>query len=90
MVVAFLAAALAIPLFLPLAAWEWSRFEPAAVDAGGWAAVIWYGAGTLALGTWCWYSGIARTEGSIAAAFMGLMPVSALVLSYLLLGERFQ
>jgi drug/metabolite transporter (DMT)-like permease len=90
LVVAFLAAALAIPLFLPLAAWEWSRFEPAAVDAGGWAAVIWYGAGTLALGTWCWYSGIARTEGSIAAAFMGLMPVSALVLSYLLLGERFQ
>jgi drug/metabolite transporter (DMT)-like permease len=90
LVVAFLAAALAIPLFLPLAAWEWSRFEPAAVDAGGWAAVIWYGAGTLALGTWCWYSGIAKTEGSIAAAFMGLMPVSALVLSYLLLGERFQ
>ncbi|MPZ12313.1 MAG: EamA family transporter [Kiloniellaceae bacterium] len=90
MVVAFLAAALAIPLFLPLAAWEWSRFEPAAVGAGGWAAVLWYGAGTLALGTWCWYSGIAKTEGSIAAAFMGLMPVSALVLSYLLLGEAFQ
>jgi drug/metabolite transporter (DMT)-like permease len=90
MVVAFLAAALAIPLFLPLAAWEWSRFEPAAVGAGGWAAVLWYGAGTLALGTWCWYSGIAKTEGSIAAAFMGLMPVSALVLSYLLLGEAFR
>jgi drug/metabolite transporter (DMT)-like permease len=28
--------------------------------------------------------------GSIAAAFMGLMPVSALVLSYLLLGESFR
>ena len=90
MVVAFLAAALAVPLFLPLAAWEWSRFEPAAVGAGGWAAVLWYGAGTLALGTWCWYSGIAKTEGSIAAAFMGLMPVSALLLSYLLLGEAFR
>jgi drug/metabolite transporter (DMT)-like permease len=90
LVVAFLAAALSLPLFIPLAAWEWGRFEPAAVGAGGWAAVIWYGAGTLAAGTWCWYSGIAKTEGSIAAAFMGLMPVSALVLSYLLLGERFQ
>lgn len=90
MVVAFLAAALAVPLFLPLAAWEWPRFDAATVSAGGWAAVAWYGAGTLALGTWCWYSGIAKTEGSIAAAFMGLMPASALVLSYLLLGERFQ
>jgi drug/metabolite transporter (DMT)-like permease len=90
MVVAFLAAALALPLFLPLAAWEWQGFDPAAVSWGGWAAVLWYGAGTLALGTWCWYSGIAKTEGSIAAAFMGLMPVSALVLSYVLLGESFR
>jgi drug/metabolite transporter (DMT)-like permease len=90
MVVAFLAAALAVPLFLPLAAWEWPHFEPAGVEAGGWLAALWYGAGTLALGTWCWYAGIAKTEGSIAAAFMGLMPVSALVLSYLLLGEAFQ
>jgi drug/metabolite transporter (DMT)-like permease len=90
MAVAFLAAALSIPLFLPLAAWEWQSFDPGTVTWTGWLAVLWYGAGTLALGTWCWYSGIAKTEGSIAAAFMGLMPASALVLSYLLLGERFQ
>ncbi|GAB4391585.1 MAG: DMT family transporter [Kiloniellaceae bacterium] len=90
MVVAFLAAALSIPLFLPLAAWEWQSFDAGAVGWGGWLAVLWYGAGTLALGTWCWYSGIAKTEGSIAAAFMGLMPASALVLSYLLLGEPFR
>lgn len=90
MLVAFLAAALSLPLFLPLAAWEWRSFDPGAVTWGGWLAVLWYGAGTLALGTWCWYSGIAKTQGSIAAAFMGLMPASALILSYLLLGERFQ
>ena len=51
---------------------------------------MWYGAGTLALGSWLWYSGIAKTQGSIAAGFMGLMPVSALVLSYALLGEDFR
>lgn len=90
MAVAFLAAALSIPLFLPLAAWEWQAFEPGAVAWDGWLAALWYGAGTLALGTWCWYSGIAKTEGTIAAAFMGLMPASALALSYLLLGEPFQ
>ncbi|MEQ9077131.1 MAG: DMT family transporter [Sandaracinaceae bacterium] len=87
--VAFLAAALSIPLFIPLAAFEWSAFTPSEVSLTEWSALVWYGAGTLALGTWLWYSGVAETQGSVAAAFMGLMPVSALVLSYVLLGEPF-
>ena len=33
---------------------------------------------------------MARAEGSVAAGFMGLMPVSALLLSYLLLDEPFR
>jgi drug/metabolite transporter (DMT)-like permease len=88
--VAFLAASASIPLFAVLAAFQWSDFDAGAVSAGEWAAVAWYGAGTLALGTALWYAGISRTEGSIAAVFMGLMPVSALVLSYVLLGEAFR
>jgi drug/metabolite transporter (DMT)-like permease len=85
--VAFLGASLSLPLFAPLAAIQWSSFAPGNVDWTGWTAVLWYGAGTLALGTWLWYRGISRAEGSVAAGFMGLMPVSALVLSYVLLGE---
>lgn len=88
--VAFLGAVLSLPLFLPLAWVQWASFAPAEIGWAAWAAVAWYGAGTLALGTWFWYHGIARAEGSIAAGFMGLMPVSALVLSYVLLGESFQ
>jgi drug/metabolite transporter (DMT)-like permease len=42
----------------------------------------------MALVHWHWYTGIARAQGSVATAFMGLMPPAALVLSYLLLGER--
>lgn len=88
--VAGLAAALALPVFLPLAVWQWGDF--AVADAGwrGWSAVVWWGAGTLALGTWLWYSGVAKTEGAVAAGFMGVMPVSALVLSYGLLAEEFR
>lgn len=89
-VVGFLAAALSLPLFLPLALWQAPGFEPAEVSWQGWLALAWYGAGTLALGTWFWYAGVARAEGSVAAGFMGLMPVSALLLSYLLLGEAFR
>ncbi|MEX0759081.1 MAG: DMT family transporter [Tistlia sp.] len=88
--VAFLAAALAVPAFLPFALWQWPQVDLSAVGWGAWAAVAWYGVGTLALGSWLWYAGIAKAEGTVAAAFMGVMPASALVLSYLLLGESFR
>lgn len=87
---AVLAAAIALVLFLPFAIWQLRGFDLSDVPANAWLAIAWYGAGTLALGTWLWYSGIAKTEGSVAAGFMGLMPASALVLSYLLLDEDFQ
>lgn len=88
--VAFLAAAVAVPVFLPFAIWQWPQVELAEIDWRAWAAVVWYGAGTLALGSWLWYAGIAKAEGTVAAAFMGVMPASALALSYLLLGESFR
>jgi drug/metabolite transporter (DMT)-like permease len=88
--VAFLAAVLSLPLFLPFAVVQTGSFAMAEPGASDWIAVAWYGAGTLALGTWLWYSAIAKTPGTVAAAFMGLMPVSALVLSYVLLGEAFR
>lgn len=52
--------------------------------------MLWWGAGTLGLGSALWYTGVAKAEASVAAGFMGVMPVSALVLSYLLLGEPFR
>lgn len=88
--IAFLAAALSIPLFLPFALWQGGDLRLAEVEWRTWVALAWYGAGTLSLGTWFWYSGVARAEGTIAAGFMGLMPVSALLLSYLLLDEPFR
>lgn len=88
--VAFLGAALSLPLFLPLAIWQLPDFDAAQAGWSGWIALAWYGAGTLALGTLLWYNGVSKTSGTIAAGFMGLMPASALALSYLLLGEEFR
>ncbi|MGE3181566.1 MAG: DMT family transporter [Phycisphaerae bacterium] len=88
--VACLAAALAVPAFVPFAIWQWTQFDPKNVGTGAWIALVWYGAGTLALGTWLWYSGVRKAEGSVAAGFMGVMPASALILSYILLGEQFR
>ncbi|MGP1397901.1 MAG: DMT family transporter [Inquilinaceae bacterium] len=89
LLVAFLGAVLSIPLFVPFAIWQWSSVDWAEIDGRAWTALAWYGAGTLALGSWLWYSGVAKADGSVAAGFMGVMPASALILSYILLGEAF-
>lgn len=88
--IAGLASLVALPLFLPFAVYEWSEFDASKPGWADWLALLWWGAGTLALGTVLWYRGVREVEGSIAAGFMGVMPVSALVLSYVLLGEPFR
>lgn len=87
---AALGAALSLPLFAVAAAFQWGDFAPSQMDARAWWALGWFGLGTLGLGSWLWYRGVARVSGVTAAAFMGLMPLSALGLSYLLLDEPFR
>ncbi len=75
----------ALPAALQIGSIEWS-----AIDGSEWTALGWWGLGTMAIGSVLWYSGVARAPGITASAFMGVMPVSALLLSYLLLGEAFE
>ncbi|OQW48379.1 MAG: hypothetical protein A4S16_01600 [Proteobacteria bacterium SG_bin6] len=84
-----LGALLALPLFA-VAALVTGQLGPPRADGTGWAALLFYAAGTLALGSWLWYRGIAQVSGVVAATFMGVMPLTALVLSYWLLGEPFR
>lgn len=80
----------ALLLFVPFAYSDLLSTQWALISALSWAATLWWGLGTLALGSGLWYSGIKRASGSAAAGFMAVMPLSALLLSYLLLGEPFQ
>ena len=89
LMVAALGAVLSIPLFLPFAYAQLDQIQIDKIDVRDWVALVWYGGGTLALGSWLWYAGLSQAQGSIAAGFMGVMPVSALVLSYVLLDEPF-
>lgn len=84
------AATLALVLFVPLAVWDAVRFDWTSPTTGQWLGVLWWGAGTMALGSWLWFRGMSKVEAGTAAPFMAVMPVSALVLSYVLLGESFQ
>ncbi len=81
------ASVLASAASAPLALWDLQNVVWSDVRPGEWLAVLWWGAGSMALGSWLWFRGMARVAGSAAAVFMGVMPFSALVISYLLLGE---
>ena len=58
------------------------------LPASGWGALAWYGLFVTALAFICWYQGIKRCDVAVAAAFSGLMPLTALILSVLLLNEQ--
>jgi drug/metabolite transporter (DMT)-like permease len=53
-----------------------------------WLSLAWYGAAATALAFICWYSGIRRCGAFAAAAFSGMMPLTSLLLSVALLGEK--
>ena len=50
--------------------------------------IVYYGAAVSYLSYVLWFRGIAQVPASAAAAFTGLVPVSGVVLSWLVLGER--
>ncbi len=77
-------AAFAVPGLFQLGDVQWSSLSPAT-----WWGVLWWGMGTMALGSVAWFAGVRRVRGIVASVFMTVMPVSALVLSYVLLGESF-
>lgn len=84
----FLACALSAPLFLAASlGLERGAVDLAGVSPDDWLTILAWGGGTLGLGSVLWYQGVQRTSGSVAAGYMGVMPVSALLLSYVLLGE---
>ncbi|MFD0764621.1 DMT family transporter [Mucilaginibacter lutimaris] len=76
--------------FIPFMIWQFHDLSFGDVSIQSWIYLMLYGAGTMGLGSVLWYKGIQQVEGSMAATFMGVMPISALVLSYALLGEKFR
>jgi drug/metabolite transporter (DMT)-like permease len=53
-----------------------------------WLALLWYGAVVTAAAFICWYAGIKRCGAFAAAAFSGMMPFTAMLLSVIILKER--
>lgn len=82
-----LVSALALVLCLVPAWFENPAASLSAIGLKEWLALVWYGPIVTALAFICWYAGIKRCQASTAAAFSGMMPFTALMLSVILLKE---
>ena len=73
---------------LPFGAAAVARTSWQSVTGAGWLMLLYLTVGSIALANSLWNRGIAGVEVSRAAIFSNLIPVTTLVLSALLLGER--
>lgn len=85
MAVSSLISILATCFFLPLGLTQATHFHFAALPAEAWASVIYYAVVVTILAYLCWFGGVIRVKASVAGIFTSVLPVSALVLSALLL-----
>jgi drug/metabolite transporter (DMT)-like permease len=82
-----LVAAIALALCLIPALFEQPAQRLKDIGISGWLTLVWYGVFATALAFICWYAGISRSPAFMAAAFSGMMPLTAMLLSVTLLGE---
>lgn len=74
-------------LFLPLALVQAPAFDWMAISPATWAWVLFYALSASVLSFLLWYRGISQVQASVAGLFTGLMPVGAVLVGGLLLGE---
>jgi drug/metabolite transporter (DMT)-like permease len=75
--------ALSIPLALP----QLPAFDPAAIAAATWALGLWYALTASVVCLWLWYRGLPHVETWLAGLATAAVPVAALAVSALWLGE---
>lgn len=78
---------LATLFFLPLGLPEAMDFDFAALPWQAWASVLYYAAAVTVLAYLCWFAGVTRVPAGVAGVFTSVLPVSALLLSALILGQ---
>ena len=85
--IATLTSLFGLACFLPFALYEAVGFDWASARAADWGLILYYALCLTVISYLLWYRGIAKVPASTAGVFTGLMPVSAVLLSYAVLGE---
>ncbi len=74
-------------LFLPFALYEVRSVVIAAVPLLNWLFLLYYGLATVSAYI-LWYRGVSKVPANVAGVFTGVLPISAAVLSYIVLKEQ--
>jgi drug/metabolite transporter (DMT)-like permease len=77
-------------MFLPLGIYQSIGFHMTSLSLLDWLSVVYYGTIGTVGAYLLWYQGMPKVPASTAGVFVGLTPVSAVVLSYLVLKEPFE
>ena len=80
---------LGLVLFSPFALYEAVQFDFSSATFLDWMPVFYYGIVVTVIAFILWFQGVTKVSASVAAVFTGIMPVSAVLLSYMILGEAF-
>jgi drug/metabolite transporter (DMT)-like permease len=80
---------LGLLMFLPLALYEAKGFDFSTVSLTDWLPIIYYGSAVSVIAYVLWFQGISKVPASVAGVFSGVMPVSTLLLSFVILKEPF-
>ncbi len=75
--------------FLPFGIVQAIGFPFQSLPVSGWLVVVYYGTVGTVGAYLLWYQGIPKVPASTAGMFVGIMPVSAVILSYVFLKELF-
>ena len=78
----------AFVMLLPVALFDAQHYEFSALTGVAMGCIAYYGAAVSYLSYVLWFKGIALVPASAAAAFTGLVPLSGVALSWLVLGEH--
>jgi drug/metabolite transporter (DMT)-like permease len=76
-------------MFLPFAIFEARVFDFSRATIADWFPVVYYGIVVTVIAFTLWFRGLSKVPASTAAVFTGVWPVSAVLLSYLILKEQF-
>lgn len=74
-------------LFAPMGIAEATTFDFSTISPQSWLTIGYYGAFVTVAAYLFWFSGVKKVPAGVAGTFTSVMPVSAVVLSALMLGE---
>lgn len=75
-------------LFLPFAIYEAVTFDFHQMRVVDWGYVLYFAIVVTVFAFYLWYSGVSKVTGSTSGVFTGVLPISSIILSYIILKEQ--